>query len=462
MTSNSAIGHWVRNRILAVKGFFDVSTHPTNLAIFRIVVFGLGLAEAFDRAGDIVWYASIPEALRVAPKGWSSLLPLVPIDAIATRSVLAVFVVASSMTIIGFKTRAAAVAAALSGFYVLGVPQFFGKLNHNHHVVWFMAVLAASPCADALSLDARGRDEAPSAAYGFPLRVCWLLIGIIYFFPGIWKLSSSGLGWALSENVKFMMYDKWTELGGYLPFWRVDQHPWAYRLGGVGTLVFEIGFLPAMLFGRRLRPWFIAAGLAFHFQTFLFMKIGFYALAVCYVVFIDWPVSFRRRRPVLIGDPNRTGVGASLATSTPGKAVRIVATTLIVGNVAMGFAGIDSYPFAVYPRFNWLQRTITTNLEIIAADDVGREWRVDDDELEQRFTSSRWARLLRRVARHEGAEKERSLGALVELLRANADGIRGATEIRIDSVEVSIKPEDWPRNPISRKTLGRFPNVTSQ
>jgi hypothetical protein len=446
--------------------FFRVSTHPANLALFRIVIFGVALAQAFDPSGDIVWYGSIPTVLRVGPPGWGALAEWIPMGPFTTRLLLSVFVVASCMTIVGFKTKPAAIVAAATGFYVLGVPQFFGKLNHNHHVVWFMAILAASPCGDALSLDARGRQKTESIAYGFPLRVCWFLIGLVYFFPGFWKLVSVGPAWALSENVKYMMYDKWTELGGFMPFWRADQHPWAYRIGGIFTLVFEIGFLPVMLFSPRLRPWFIAAGPAFHFQTFLFMKIGFYVLVVCYVVFVDWPESIRRRRPILMGSPSEAAkevpsgsTDALPATAVPSKTLQRLAITLIVGNLVAGFAAVDSYPFAVYPRFNRLQPHQATYVEVIASDAHGREWRVDDTEIKTRFSTSRWARLLRRLSKLEGPAKEASLKALIRVLGETTHDLRGAKTIRIDAVEHSIRPDDWGRNPVARNTLGSFSNT---
>ena len=36
---------------------------------------------------------------------------------------------------------------------IAGIPQFFGKINHIHHLIWFMAIFAVSPCADVLSID---------------------------------------------------------------------------------------------------------------------------------------------------------------------------------------------------------------------------------------------------------------------------------------------------------------------
>lgn len=451
--SASVVGRFLERLRHDLRRFLVVSTHPLNLAVFRIVVFGLALAEAFDPGGDVVWYSAVPAVLRVGPPGWQWLLPGLPFGAPIARVMLVVFVIASCLTIVGWKTRFSAIAAAVSGAYVLGLPQFFGKLNHNHHLVWFMAVLAASPCGDALALDSRKREKVSSIAYGFPIRVCWFLIGLIYFFPGFWKVVSVGPAWALSENVKLMMYDKWTELGGFLPFVRVDQYPLAYRVGGVFTLVFECGFLPMMLFAPRLRPYFIFAGPLFHFQTFLFMRIGFYVLVVCYVVFIDWPATFRERRLRLISDSMPL---PSPAPSSPTKPLRWVAAILIVGNLICGFAGIDSYPLAVYPRFNRIQPEITTSLEVVAIYPDGSTRSVDDSGVRDRFTTSRWARILRRLAKLEGEARREALDAILRLLVQADPRVRSAAQIRVDSVERSIRPEHWPQNPVKRVALGTF------
>ncbi|MFE1744162.1 hypothetical protein [Coleofasciculus sp. H7-2] len=99
---------------------------------------------------------------------------------------------------IGLFSRTSALLTAFIGFYALGIPQFFGKVDRDHHLLWFSAILAASRCGDYFSGDAiftawkradRGVVEPPSSSsiYALPLRFVWLLLGIIYFFLGFWK-----------------------------------------------------------------------------------------------------------------------------------------------------------------------------------------------------------------------------------------------------------------------------------
>src|SRR5262249_4080931 len=143
---------------------------------------------------------------------------------------------------------------------------------HSHHLVWFAVLLACSPCGDALSADrwwaARfGRVEEmallPAQKYALPLRIVWLVLGLIYFFPGMWKLLAVGWDWALSDNIKYILYHKWFDLGDYRPPVPVDAYPLLYRSLGLTALVFELGFIVA-IFLTPLRRLLVIAGLAFH------------------------------------------------------------------------------------------------------------------------------------------------------------------------------------------------------
>ncbi len=200
--------------------------------------------------------------------------------------------------LIGWFTRTASFSAALSGVYILGLPQCYGKVDHiYHHMVWFMLLLGTSRCADVLSVDAvwkafreadRGRivENGKSAEYGRPLRFIWMLMGIIYFFPGLWKLLS-GWRWVFSDNLRNRLYDKWYEMGGWVPVFRIDQTPWLCQLSALATVFFELSFVVLILFPLA-RPMAALGGLLFHNLTYTFMKIGFFPLQVCYLSFVNW------------------------------------------------------------------------------------------------------------------------------------------------------------------------------
>ena len=112
-----------------------------------------------------------------------------------------------------------------------------------------MAILAVSPCADVLSIDAvraswkradRGITEPPepSQAYALPLRFVWLIMGVIYFSAGFWKVWTAGIAWGWSDNPRNLMYNKWMELSGWTPVFRIDHYPLSLQdLGRVHTSI---------------------------------------------------------------------------------------------------------------------------------------------------------------------------------------------------------------------------------
>src|SRR3989442_9968884 len=97
---------------------------------------------------------------------------------------------------------------------------------------------------------AGGFTEPPvsSIAYALPLRFVWLLMGVIYFSAGFWKIWTGGYQWAWSDNPRNIMYNKWMELSGWVPVFRVDHYPMLYKVSGVCTLVFELSFILLIFF----------------------------------------------------------------------------------------------------------------------------------------------------------------------------------------------------------------------
>ncbi len=291
-----------RQALARMRDFFGVPTHPINLAVFRVILFGTILL-SFG-VSEIAWFSQIPAELRDSPLGFEWLSNHLPINVTWATISSRLFLLSCFTAMIGFFTRTSAWFTVILGYYVLGIPQLFGKVSHDHFLLWFAAILAVSRCGDVVSIDAvvsawkradRGviTPPAPSRIYAVPLRFVWLLIGIIYFFPGFWKWWTPGLDWALSDNLKFHLYSKWSEFGGWTPFFSLDQYPFMYKLGGMATMIFELSFLFLILF-PGLRMLAVLGGLAFHNLSWAFMGIRFLGLQLCYVAFINWNALFRR------------------------------------------------------------------------------------------------------------------------------------------------------------------------
>ncbi len=134
----------------------------------------------------------------------------------------------------------------------------------------------------------------------------------------------------------------------------------------------------------------MAAGFAFHLGTWATMNIHFLELLVCYVAFVPWS------RLLDSSAGTHRVIGPDLRTDSARPANR-VAATLICLAVLFGATGTDSWPFAVYPRFNYIAAQSTTVLEIETVETSGAATTLNTDRLRQRFHSSRWSHLHRRL-----------------------------------------------------------------
>ena len=282
--------------------FFRAETHAFNLAFFRVILF-LGILYLQD-VENYAPFGGLPEILRTSAPGMGLLFDWLPVNEAWVTGAFRLFQLSCLSAMVGFHARTSALLAVIFGIYALGIPQLYGKIDHYHHLLWFAAILAASPCGDSFSVDAllRRRRQAAEGhlilpqvarAYALPLRCIWLLLGLIYFFPGLWKFALCGPDWALSDNLKYVMYGQWFAHGGYVPPFRLDQYPVLYKGAALTTLIFELSFA-FLIFSPRLRPFAVLTGLAFHNMAGVFVRISGSSLQLCYVVFVDWRTLFLR------------------------------------------------------------------------------------------------------------------------------------------------------------------------
>lgn len=208
------------------------------------------------------------------------------------------------MALLGIFTRASLAGATVLSLYLFGLPQNLAKIEHYHHLVWFLAILAAGPSGSVLSIDAlvqsvrsadRGEIELPlrRGTALLTLRFAWLLIGLLYLGPGLAKLESAVTsGWASAENLQHIVWRKRLEVSlfgaGGETAWRADLLPdGVLTLGGLGVIAFEVGFVALVLF-RTTRPLLGTVGVIFHVGNYFVLSIGFEHLVVAYVSLFDW------------------------------------------------------------------------------------------------------------------------------------------------------------------------------
>jgi predicted DCC family thiol-disulfide oxidoreductase YuxK len=238
------------------------------------------------------------------PFGTGWLVGILPMDEGLVRLCCLLFKITCWMSLLGIFSRFSIPAAALLFYYLGGIPQLFGKVDHYHNLLWFNTILAFSPCADYLSIDAilkacRRADTGvvtppqPSRAYGLPIRLIWLLMGIAYFGPGFWKIWNNGVAWICGDNLKLHMYYKWMDFDGWMPAFRLDQYPVLCHLGGLFAILFESSFI-FLIFIPAWRWLVVVGGVVFHTFTDVFMRISFWDLKFFYFVFFPLERIFKR------------------------------------------------------------------------------------------------------------------------------------------------------------------------
>lgn len=416
-----------------------------NLAALRVTV-GVVVLQLPDLRHAPA-YASLPPAVRSAPVGLGPWLRTLGPEVVAPLT--AVVVLALLLGTVGLFTRTAWTVAAIGLLVVLGVPHTVGAVFHDHHLVWLAALLAASPSGDALSVDAwraarRGRrlERGRSVAYGLPLRFAWVLLGMVFFFPGLWKVLTGGAAWVLGDNLRFQMYAKWAQNEGFRPPFRVDRFPALLHLGALYVVLLELSFGALVLF-RRTRLWAVGGALAFHALTALFLNLRFSALWLCYVAFVDVSDLLGRDEP-----PQEDRGPAEV------RPILTVGTVLVAGAFAFGAAGIsEGWPFACYPKFD---RVLTDPslpaLEVEVVDPEGARRTLGVRELNPDGATPRWWALSwSLIGAYDGVP------ATPERFRAwwgrVGPPLPPGSTVRFSRVRVSTVPEEADAPPRDRRVL---------
>lgn len=426
-----------------------------NLAVFRVTVAGVILG-AQDVHALAAQATRIPVSLRTAPLGWHWAMRAFPVSPDTADALRITLTIAAVTGLVGLFTRASWLVVTIAGALLWGEAQTIGTSVHMHHLLWFSALLAASPCGDALSVDRviarRGWGQPPaSLAYGVPIRAAWLLLGMIYFFPGLWKLLTSGPAWIFSDNLLHHMHAKWTEMADFTPVVRIDRAPWLVRLGALSVVAFELAFLPLALM-RRTRAAAVITALIFHQLTAYLMGLRYPTLWVCHTVFVDWSALAARWRPL----PDDPSPPRPLSPVTSWAAAVIVAGALCFGAAGQS----DGWPFACYPKFDRLQGDTLPSMVVELVYDgrvaevpvramfpLGRTqrywaftWSLVGAHLTERATPARFATFWRDVSRRPA-------------VRALA---REATAVRFYRATISTQPELRDAPPLRRVLLAEF------
>ena len=431
------------------RGFFGEKGSAVDLAVFRMVLFGT-IFYCADPA-TIRLYAGLPRELLTPPLGFGLAARILPFDPWTAAAAALLLRGVCLLGIVGLFTRSAAFAITVLTYYVLGIPQCFGQVDHYHFLAWFSLLMAFSRCGDALSIDSllmRRSGAVPpseSAIYARPIRWVWILMGIVYLFPGLWKLWLSGDRWFFGDALASHMYVKWAELR-WVPDLRIDRVPWLARAAGLGAIAFELSFLPLVLH-RRTRAFAAVAGLAFHNLSNALMGISFFWLQLMYASFVPWS----RWLAPLLGE--RRAANGEDPSPRKSRALDFVGALLLASNAIMGALMIqEGWPIASFPTFARNARTQTLEMQFSAVSGSGKETPIDAWPLIQRLGTERWVPLTRQAARSPARAS-----ALARWVADHSPEAGNTAQIMVYCVRWSAQPESRQRGPNSRELLAAVP-----
>lgn len=375
---------------------FDHSIQKTalDLSVFRILFFGFFAVGLFFNpsavSDQVEPFVNLPQSAQVDMPfmGWYP--KIIPINSTMITIASVLFYISIFTSLLGFKTRWSILIFTVSLFYLFIIPNLYGKVNHNHHLIWIPAILAFSPCADRFSIDSLLRGQSNTQTinsqekYKTPFIFIWVLMGLIYFFPGFWKVWSHGLDWALTDNIRNQLYYKWFQLGdvqSWTPFFRIDKYPIMYKSIGIFTIIFELSFIPLIL-NKSTRKLGIAMGLLFHIGTYLFMHIFFIVLVWAYLSFVNWHnLSIFKTRGYL---------NTSINADSNNPLVNWIGSLLVISCLIFGFGKWYSYPFTVYPTFDTIVKEETDHLKYSCETVNGELIPLSINPLHDVFTSPRY------------------------------------------------------------------------
>lgn len=210
-------------------------------------------------------------------------------------AIAAALTITAGLALVGLGYRFVAPVAALLKLYIAWIPQGSGKINHGGLLYTLvLVVIAFSPAADAWSLDAvirrlRGRPRAERRMeYTWPIRFIALMVVTMYGAAGLSKLIHSGLGWALSDNLRNLLL--WhhfitkppTMLGVFLA-----DYPTLCRALAFGALWLEVTG-PLALFNRTYYRLVIPGLASLQLMIWVTLGVMFKEMILVFACLLPW------------------------------------------------------------------------------------------------------------------------------------------------------------------------------
>ncbi|MCK9795377.1 DoxX family membrane protein [Isoptericola sp. 4D.3] len=256
---------------------------------------------------DWTLIADRPSALRshVNVVGW---VPDLPAAALVALQVLGV--AAAVLAIARVRPRLAFAVAWAAYLVLAGLWGSSGKVMHNDVLTVTVAtvLLFSSPPGRGVPRgDLRVR-------WGWPPRAALAVVGVVYLLTGVQKLRHSGPGWALGDNMAWVLRQGSSPLGDGLAQ-ALANLPAVPQLLATGALCLEL-LAPLLLLVAWTRPLFALAVAVMHTSIWACLGLD-YSAWVLTVAAVAVPAGLPWRPPWPRGREPRSRVVAPAAPATP-------------------------------------------------------------------------------------------------------------------------------------------------
>jgi len=486
-------------RVLAAFIYQEAS--PYNLALMRFAVMGsLAGHHFFYLPQKLAQVAALPDTSKVGLPfvGW--MVDMMPVNPLLYQTMTMLGGVICLAAALGFKTRWTLVLSIPILFYTLGVPNFYGKLNHTHFMLWFPVFLAFSPAGDVFSVDAllrkrRGEVLAtePHYRYGVAMKLIFLQVGLIYFYSAVGKLWLSGLEWALSDNLVHLMRLEWLENYGDIPWVRLDNYPILCKLAAVSVIVFELTYI-FLILTPKTRIAGVFSAVFFHTMTGYFLHINFIFIRDLNLFHLDWHqllvnsrdqwskwlrwVVFMAASVLLMSTAHLLGAGlfilglvlffrkaGSLKPEVEKKKISLspwvmkMGMGLILVNMLFGLFQVNSWPFSAYPSYSFIREGTVRYVWFEPVGEDGKQYDLNKLCVEAEFKKENILPMAERVAFLHEFRSEKAFNAeLIPYWLRLIEKVPALKSMR----ESQVLFQWWDTNPdrisspIREKSLGRM------
>jgi hypothetical protein len=382
---------------------------------------------------------------------------------------------------VGAGTRWTVPAAAVCYALMGSILRSYDHIFHQGIVpLYALALLAFTPCGDALSVDRwlrrrRGLPVVPAREptfrHGLGRYLVWLAIALPYVMAGLSKVRNAGIFWWQAGHMREMVFRIVAEPTHFgFQGWKLlaGAPDWVWSGMGITSLVAELlfGLVLVSVVGRRVLP---ALMVSMHFGILFIQNIFFPDLVAIQAVFYNWRAGAEhlrrgweklalstRRSPSHAAHPRvEPGAGvpspAGMPARVPGqprpaeRKLAMVAVVFILVSFGNWAARTEKFPFTAWQMFSrWHEPGPVEHIRpMVVYEDGTRErarferwiWAVADGRF--RWLLTGWDRRPERVG-----QLRRFLDACAVL--ANRDAPAGR---RVKAFEIEVREWDYLRHP---------------